>query len=305
VSAADGHGSTVEDVPDTPASIIATYTPDARTMAAEDWLVVAGTVRAVVTAAGPTVPSVARLMLGGLTGLLAWCARQGNDLDGLALERVLTARVVNAYLATLAAESQSTYRSMFRRLVAAQGLPTLAGTPLAATKRKVPYTASETQQLLLAADNLGDTALRWHLTAIVALGFGCGVVGAKLLGVHADDVHSHGDELWVRAGDRCVPVIPRYTGRLLAVTAERKGGFLLGNPDAHNIVARTAERLRARSDSPKLSGHRLRATWIVEHMVGGTAFADLLVWSGLQHPDALGDYWEYAQWTPPVCEAGR
>ena len=286
---------------------IGQYRPTAGTCPPEVWAQVSAAARQAVGA--PEVAKTARQVrpyLGALAGLLAWLHAGGYDATDLSL--ALSGDTIESYVATLAAD-QATHRSRLRRLSTANGYDPAPRTPTHFPRRQYqpPYTDAEVAALWEYGRALTNRRRGLAICAVVALGAGCGLPVADLRSVDSGCVHCHDDDerLWVRAGQRCVPVREEYMDWVAWVIAERPAGPLVGSATGPNSIAKVATWVRNKPGVPDLSVFRLRSSWLCHHLTAGTPVLHMMAWAGLAKFDALDGYRPWLPEVPAACTTAQ
>ncbi len=250
-----------------------------------------------------------RRYLTALTALSAFANQEGHSLD---VATVLSEPMIEQWVATLPG-SQATYRSTLRKVARELGISTpISSSAVAYPARPSaqPYTPAEVAALLAFARALSNQHRQISLRALLALGLGAGLARSALRDVTATSVHRHeagptesadddaDPELFVITQGRCVPVLARYGPELEALCALRPTGPLIGT-SGKDLTRNHVGWVGERAGTPALNPDRLRATWIVEHLAGGTGLVELITISGLATCDSLSGFLAYVN---PPCD---
>lgn len=229
--------------------------------------------------------------------LAAWALEQGLPLEPKVL---LSAQVCEAFLAGQR-EGTADMRSWLRRLARAHGVG-VATTKIGYAKRPAPkpYSASECSALVRYARTLTNEYRRVGILTLLALGLGCGLAGASLRWVSAEDLHRHGSEWFMRSGRRCAKVRADYVELVREVCALRPEGHLIGT-SSRNITERIVSWVTGRVGVPQLNPNRLRATYICRNLEEGAPLLDLVAWTGFRQLTSIVNYFDHVKVPPRVC----
>lgn len=253
----------------------------------EEWEAVAPVVRAAVGRLDRLADRGMRPYLTAMTRLAVWAHREGLPLR---VEVLLSHSMLEAHTATLEG-SVGTFRSQLRRLAAANGVSVEAtGRGFDRPEYSQPYTLDEVRALLRFATSLSNENRRRQLTGFLLLGAGCGFSRRDLRGVCREDVHRHDEVLYVRTANRCTPVLDVVADDFEAYLGWCGDGPFVGVKSGNNITDQMVRWVGDRAGLPKLSGDRLRAFFIVEHIRRGTPLLELLAFCGFTHAESLDAY---------------
>lgn len=271
------------------AAAIARYAP--RSLGAD----VAAFARAVVETAEPKSPARAKALLFAAGRLGTFATSVGLELDPAAvLAPSLIERFIVTRGAALGAATRRTLRSNLRALSAAcvANAPP-APVPLSRERAKAPYALSEIEAFLALADTQPTRARRMHLSGLIVLGAGSGLMGADLRAVRGTDVIARSGGVLVEVKGRrprVVPVLARYHERVLACASFAGAGYVTGGHSAkrRNVTASLKASVAGGTDLPVLDTGRLRATWLLDAAgtIGLKAFMDA---AGIACSQRLGD----------------
>jgi hypothetical protein len=237
--------------------------------------------------------SSAQSTVHALSHLAVWCLAQGMPLTW---DVVLDPDTVERYICVGIPKSRSrgTYRALLRRL--GPLLTTKAPwepRPEAVNRRHVaaPYSPDELDLLWRDALHQGTSTRQRAGQALIALGAGAGLDGRWCTLVAAVDVIRRDGIVLVRAGEpmaRQVPVLARWEGVVCDLAAS--AGFLVGGHSlAKNRASNLAMKFQVGHGHPAVSAARLRATWLVHHLVVGTRLPELMRAAGLSGVTVLSD----------------
>jgi hypothetical protein len=291
---------------------IAAYRPSANPAA---WPLVEPYVKHVstVAAASKVVKLRPDQILKVVSDLVLFCHGEGAEIvDEVVFDLATIERYVRVGCEGLADGTRANSRSWLYAIRQAVLGPVLAPprpAPLSKSKPVPPYTTDELKHLRSWQRGLPTELMRHNTLVLLAGSAGAGLDTPDYYAVRGTDV--------VRADDGCVEVRvggsrPRVTvcrrewERQLVSVAEAAGaGHLFrlheGRFTRHTI-ANFVERLGPHlHGAPRLSTYRLRASWIVDHLNGGTPLDALRVAAGTKTLQAL---LRYEHWVDPT-EPGR
>jgi integrase len=249
--------------------------------------------RSAVTDFAPNTEAEAGSCLTAVARLASWTSEvtcnalertivfDGRQIDGF-VSRGLpglypsTARMMRLRLLRIAAELEN-YDPMRRSAGRRAHFPAYA-----------PYSSAE----ILRFRSQGatrSTALRRHnWMTLLALGRGCGLSVSEVIDLRIDDVHAGSDALRIRVrGDRprtviCLAAWEPDLHQLLASPILEAHLFVKDfrpNNPAHYVTVFLAN---ASKGAEKFKVERLRSTWLVEHLAGGTEPFALMAAAGVK-----------------------
>jgi len=211
---------------------------------------------------------------------------------------LLSPAVIERFVATGMSDlSESTRRSVRAnlRFVARRVVPRLAPAspaPIARSPLPSPYRPGEVAAMFSLADHQPTRARRMRLQGLLCLGLGAGLSGSDLRHVTGRHVRHHGVGVVVVVEgnrQRTVPVLARYSDRLLDSARFAKGNYVTGGatPERRNLTARLVKDLAGGADVVGIDPSRLRVTFLVEisEMIGLKA---LLAVCGIASSGRLG-----------------
>ncbi|MFB4301055.1 hypothetical protein [Actinomadura sp. NTSP31] len=242
-----------------------------------EWDQVADPVRAAVIAAGPLVVADALEAVSVLGKAAVYGVRTSRPgRRRLRVQDWLEADFVEEFIDQgcrgVSKSTRSAYRTRLRRLGAALVGPPGTRIPLSAWTQWRPYGQAETSALWSWVQGQPTALLRHDLALLTALGLGTGVVGGEAAHLRREDVQvlDNGAVL-VEAGRprRSIPSLgewERELARLVGTIAD-KSCFLVspgvGDPCRRgSVIAAVTARAQPAPKTPRLSGTRLRATWL-------------------------------------------
>ena len=256
----------------------------------EEWVAVGPVVRDVVSRLDGVQERAVRRYLSTMTQFAVWAFREGLPLDA---DVLLSHQVIDTYVRSVES-SPGTIRSRLRRLAAANGVMTeTTGLKFDRPRYMKPYSVDEVRSLLSFASSHSNETRRRQLTGFVLLGAGCGFSRSDLRGVSRGDVHRHGDVLHVRAKNRCVPVLDVVVDDFNDYLDWCGDDPFVGVKTSTNITDRMVSWVRGSSGVPHLSGDRLRAFFIVEHLLRGTPVSQLMAICGFVRLEPFDKYLEF------------
>ncbi|GAC1439359.1 MAG: hypothetical protein NVSMB55_00560 [Mycobacteriales bacterium] len=268
-------------------------------------------IRDLVTRTGPVDAADASELLSALSNHAGFLANIGTPVTA---ETLLDPAYVQRWALTaldgLSAGSGANYRSRIARIDAAVN-GNRRPAPLYTSDPTEPYTPDEEDLLITWASGLRTASLRLDMLVALCLGLGCGLSTAEIVETAADDVTTTGPlglgegRVLVRAHaprPRIVPVRERYEGLVDDLAASVGTGSLFaagtqGRLGKNALSNRVAAALALDPSVPKITGQRMRATWIVGHLDMGVRADALLPVAGL---DDLGSLDRYLRWTRPL-----
>lgn len=299
-------------VTDDISQVIGNYCPDV--VPNDVWKLVAPEVRAWVLACDPGHRRRALQLLHAAAHLGAWCVseqvpvRSDTALRDTTIERFCAAAVRDGRHSTT---TRSTIRSRLRCLAAHQNVPgnRPASPPLARSRVRPPYTASEIAAFLSLARNQGSRDKRSRLLALLYCGLGAGCAPADFRNLRGHDIGRLDDRCVVvnitSGRARQVPVLERYGPGLFDIANECGQNFLLGGrkPDRRSVTTSLLARVEGGADLPALEPGRLRSTWLATHLAAGTRMDILMTAAGLDTPTTIVDL--VAHLTPVESDTAR
>lgn len=256
----------------TAASVLQVWSPGpASAVTPDTWAAVGRFVTSSLGATGIESPTAALHNVRILARYVAWAYEQ--DVPATATAMFTVARVEH-YMALqqhLRPNSLNAIRACLR-LVGRTCNP-LGGwqpeTPVYGDHNKIapPYTDTEVAGFWEATDAQANTRRTLALTAILALGLGCGLRSREMVWCTAADFATDPDLglVTLTLPDRVVPVRHDCVTALIVVTQARPDGPLFGriNPTSREPLTIARKGIVLPSRLPKLVVSRLRTTWAV------------------------------------------
>ncbi|QYF74361.1 hypothetical protein [Cryobacterium sp. PAMC25264] len=162
--------------------------------------------------------------------------------------------------------------------------------PIPRSAPTAPYSAHEVAALHSWATSQGTEHRRRDAIALLTLGLGAGLAAREILGVRVSDIDRTGAIhviVW-EGRSRVVPLSPAWERPLRRILGELQWDDWMFRPGRHSATSGqvTDFLLRARTELD-VRPARMRATWLLEHLVGGTPPQELLRISGLRNLAAL------------------
>lgn len=263
-------------------------------MTPAQWTLAGPVVKTWVANMGFSTMKQSRLYLSAATSYAAWALTQGLDLDDKVL---LTDQAINMFCAQQGRRAK-TLRSSLRRIARANGtFVTTPGPRYSRASYKGPYSPEEIFALLAFANSHSSNHRSVSLKALVTLGAGCGLSRADLRPITATSFHLHDERLFIAAESRCALVLPEYVELANEIAFARPEGQLLGRREGKDVTANICGWTSNRSDVPRLSTDRLRATYVVTLIESEVSLLDVLTFTGVKKTDSLQSYLEFV--TPP------
>jgi hypothetical protein len=165
--------------------------------------------------------------------------------------------------------------------------------PLSRERCKLAYSEAEIDAYLRLADAQPTWSRSQHLSGLIALGAGAGLMGLDLRSVRGLDVVVRSGGVLVEVGGaraRRVPVQARYQERLLKSAKFAGEGYVIGGVVAtrRNVTSRLVASPAGGIDLPTIDIGRLRATWLRSsaELIGLGAF---MAAAGISCTQRLGD----------------
>ena len=271
------------------AAAIGRYAP--RSLGAD----VATFARTVTEAAEPKSPARAKALLFAAGRLGTFATSVGLELDpAVVLSASLIERFIITQGAALGMATRRTLRSNLRFLSAANVANSPpAPVPLSRERAKAPYTPAEICAYLALAETQPTLARRMHLSGLICLGAGAGLMGADLRTVAGTDVIARSGGVVVEVNGRrgrVVPVLARYHERVLASASFARTGYVTGGYSAQrrNVTASLKASVAGGADLPGLDTGRLRATWLFD-AAGAIGLKAFMEAAGITCSQRLGD----------------
>ncbi len=240
----------------------------------------------------PVTASWTDMALAAMSGLVAASEHTGVRLD---TATVLSQRNVNRFLhstrADLGPSARYGYSRFLELLAAASGLRPGDGPPdlpYGKSDPWRPYTRQEEADILSWAAGLRPAPFRARLTALAAMGAGCGAALKDVLVLRGSDVvrDDHGTHATLTGGARPTRTVTcRHVWEDSRHDAARAAGpNLLVAPGrataGATTLANTLNRANARHPPSRFNIERLRVTWLTRHVEAGTPLTVLTAAAG-------------------------
>ncbi|KQV05051.1 hypothetical protein [Leifsonia sp. Root112D2] len=169
-----------------------------------------------------------------------------------------------------------------------------------------PYSQGEIAALHSWAITQGTERRKQDATALLALGLGAGLSTRELLGVRVADLDLHDDGIKVivwESRPRVVPLQHEWQQPLNRILNGLTSSDLIFRPGrASPASGQITDFLTRARTSLDVRPSRMRATWLLQHLIAGTSLQELLRISGLKHLAALD---KIATFVPKTGDAAR
>ena len=236
--------------------------------------------RHVVARASPQTPARAKALLFAAAKLGTFGDAHGLELTLEMLRPSMIERFVLSDC-TLSPATKRTLRTNLRALSRAVTVGPPGPIALPRDRAKVPYSAGELAAYFALARVQPSELRRRRAEGLLCLGAGAGLVGAELRSVRGRDVLTRSGGLVVVVKGRharVVPVLAHYHETLLASAHFAQRRYVVGgrDPSRQNVTGPLIANLTKHTDLARLSGARLRSTWLVEcaTLIGLRTFMD-------------------------------
>jgi len=232
------------------------------------------------------------------TRLVAWCwETAGLPLDRhIVFHRDTIARFISVGCPELKPASRGNLRSMLLRMSEILGQPAprrLKALP--PSDPSAPYSAEELVSLRSWASGQSTASRRANASVLLAIGAGAGLSAFEIGELRVADIQV--DELGVLVNvtgsrARSVPVLREWEDALIDRVASmdpEKYAFRENHTTFYpNLVSNFVD--RGHPTRVRLTTQRLRATWIVRHLVAGTPVVALMDAAGVESLEAFTRY---------------
>ncbi len=264
-----------------------------------------------VTATAGTLSTVRRYR----SHAAAFAVWANQETGAIAVSEIFRLELIERYIEVgmpgAKDSTRATRRSILRRIARhAHPLHSLAPEPASIAYRRVrppyePHVVASFFRLAEAQPTIGRKA---SLTAVLALGLGCGLDCSDLGWVRGIDVYPTAEGIKVAVGGRrarSVLCLSRYEERLAELAAIAADDLLIGGSalGRHNVTSVTLGRLLKDSSVPPLVVSRLRSTWLVSHLAANTPLPLIMRAAGLKTVRPLEDLLEFAPGYPDAVAA--
>ncbi|MEW2014077.1 MULTISPECIES: hypothetical protein [Microbacterium] len=270
------------------------------------WADIRPFVIATVNAVEPALPYERMILLTAVAHHVAWVRlRTGPVLD---FSHVYSRSMVGASVGDMRPATPSTKgrrRSILLRVGEAVGaIPTSATLPhLSASTATTPYSLAERARLRTWVELQGSASIRASLRALLAIGFGAGLLTRELCEVRAVDVACGARAIRV-LGDRArtVPVDADWRRELDLLAREAASmSDTLFRPGVGYTRNTVVDIVRRAQGSTVVTTQRMRASWIVDRLTEGLPMQQIVAAAGVKSLDAFVRYEQYlpAPVSPP------
>lgn len=271
--------------------------------AAREWPIIGNFVRDAVRDCHQRTAYSARELLIVGSKHTAWCESVGYPLErDIVFRREIIAEFINTACEDVTVSTRGNYRSKLFRMSEHLLSPHLRHSRVPPVRRDDParpYTPGEVSALRSWALGQNTSYRRANAWSLLALGLGAGLSAAELSYVTAGHIvtDAHGVLVLVEGPRaRQVPVLQEWESPLLqAVTDAGMPSQFLFRADrtkthrhlVSNFVDKTIP------SAVRASSQRMRATWLVTHMVAGVRADVLLRAAGVESLESLTRYLAY------------
>ena len=279
-----------------------TYTP---ALPPAHWEAIRGFVRESVLSLPDLDQQGIRRYLPPVTKHVHWCWQTA----GLPLQREIIfhrdtiEEFARVGLPDLAPTTRGNYRTVLLR-VAEHFMPLEERvsrlTPLCNPMPSTPYTEHDVQRLRSWAAGQATARRRVEAQTLLALGLGAGLTAAEIVAVRVADLIADDEGIQVHVRhqrERLVPVLAQWEPALLHLIEHAPpqrcafGVFRESEQAGRNYVNRFVEKSNGMGLKP--NSHRMRATWMVNHMAWGTPIKLLRDAAGLTTLETLDRYMRF------------
>jgi hypothetical protein len=198
--------------------------------------------------------------------------------------------------------TKGTYRSVLARMVSDKDRALGRGTRFPGSMASVPFTFAERSGLVSMAAAQRKEATRRSALCVLAATIGAGLSAGELTALRGAHVVSLGGDVVVVVGgrrSRAVPVASSWVPPLSAL-AEQAGDDFLFHPGPaersyKNFVNNFCRHLVCDPALPLMSAGRGRASFICDHLAGGTPLSEVLAITGIEEVESLARYARHAE----------
>lgn len=251
------------------------------------WPKVEAFVRDSVAIANPVTSYGANLLMTVASKYVQWCVQdQGWPLDG---EVIWSVQAIDLYAtddqSTLTDGARRNYRAILMRISEVL-LPSEHGdkpTPLNRKTSAAPYTVVEMTRFRRWPEQQVTDLKRDRAMLMLVLCAGAGLKSNEVHTIHHKHVSVDGDGIVIHVPvdtPRDVPLLGEWEEWMLALLERRPSEEplwgIINRKDTHNLLSSFTE--NTLGERP--NGHRLRNTWLVNHLATGTPMKDLFRASG-------------------------
>jgi integrase len=224
-----------------------------------------------------------------------WCWQsRGTPLDRKRIFRRATAEeFIHLAMTRYTKGSRATHRATLWLMIDTLNPADLnrSRRPISRSAPTKPYSTPEVAALYSWAASQGTEHRRQDAIALLALGLGAGLAARELLGVRVRDLDTRTGHIQVIVWEgrpRVVPLRPDWERPLRRILEDLQPDDWLFRPGRLSATSGqvTDFLLRARTDLD-VRPSRMRATWLLDHLLSGTSPQELLRISGLKNLAAL------------------
>ncbi|TFD65484.1 hypothetical protein [Cryobacterium sp. Hh38] len=259
------------------------------------WETIGPFIEAAVADAASATGRAPRTLFPATVAFVLWCWQtRGTPLER---RRIFRRRVVEGfihrgmgnYLSGSKATHRATLALMVESLNPADGVRERRPIPRSAPTK--PYAPGEIAALHSWAQSQGTPRRQLDAIALMTLGLGAGLATRELLAVRTSDLELRDDHVLIivwESRPRLVPVLPEWHKPLHRIINDLNPNdwfFCPGRTNVHpGQVTDFLQRARTTLD---VRPSRMRATWLLGHLIAGTPPRELLRISGLKNLAAL------------------
>ncbi|WP_251449378.1 hypothetical protein [Microbacterium sp. Marseille-Q6648] len=223
------------------------------------------------------------------------------------MDRIFRRRLVEEFvhrgMPEFSRSSRATYRSTLLAIVEAVTPAHDRTLPLPRSEPTPPYTIAEVASLRSWALRQGRPSRRRDALVLLALGLGAGLATRELLAVRGTDLEWRSGILHVAVWEsraRLVPVLPHWTAPLIDSLDDERDRWVF-RPGRQGVRGAQVTDFLHRGQQTDLDVRpaRMRTTWLLTHLLAGTAPQELLQIAGLENHAALD---RIAKFVPPPVE---
>ncbi|MDZ8276369.1 hypothetical protein R2Q81_10470 [Microbacterium aquimaris] len=224
--------------------------------------------------------------------LWAWQTRGISAEAKKIFRRHLVEEFVHTGMPDFSRSSRATYRSALLAIADAVTPAHEKTLPIPRSEPTSPYTAHEVASLRSWALRQGRPGRRRDAMTLLALGLGAGLATRELLSVRGSDLEWRDGLLHITVWEgraRAVPVVPQWTAPLLERGHDHERDSWVFRPGRQGVRGAQVTDFLHRGQQTDLDVRpaRMRTTWLLTHLVGGTAPRELLAIAGLKNLAAL------------------
>ena len=259
------------------------------------WDVIGEFITSAVTDTAAATGREERSLYPAAVAFVLWCWQsRGTPLDRKRIFRRATVEeFIHLAMTRYTKGSRATHRATLWLMIEALNPADLnrSRRPISRSAPTKPYSAPEVAALYSWAAAQGTEHRRRDAVALLALGLGAGLAARELLGVRVRDLDTRTGRIQVIVWEgrpRVVPLRPDWERPLRRILDDLQPEHWLFRPGRLTATSGqvTDFLLRARTDLD-VRPSRMRATWLLDHLLSGTPPQELLRISGLKNLAAL------------------